>query len=196
VRLFVLPILAPALLECLGLNFLRKPRKQVGMAGGDALLGERLRDCRNELQKGKPRVDMACALACLLNQSGNVVAGHVEQTLESLRLLVRVDIDTLRVFQQSPHQGLCVVDVDDTGWQGKDFGDLGGAESSRSRNDLKAFGVGAHGNGLNEAVGADALGKLLQLAFVERSAGVVGRFVDLVDGNVLEFAAVLHDCSP
>ena len=35
---------------------------------------------------------MACALAGLLDQGGNVVAGDVEQTLETLRLLVRVNV--------------------------------------------------------------------------------------------------------
>ena len=38
----------------------------------------------------------------------------------------------------------------------------------------------------------DALGKLLQLAWLERLAGVGGGLMNLVDGDVLEFAAVLH----
>jgi hypothetical protein len=33
---------------------------------------------------------VACALAGLLDQSGNIIAGDVEQTLKALRLLVRV----------------------------------------------------------------------------------------------------------
>jgi hypothetical protein len=62
------------------------------MAGGDALLGERLDHSGDELQERQTGIDMACALAGLLNQGGNVVAGDVEQTLEALRLLVGVNI--------------------------------------------------------------------------------------------------------
>jgi hypothetical protein len=39
----------------------------------------------------------------------------------------------------------------------------------------------------------DALGKLLQLAFIKGAAGVSGGYVDEVDGDVLECAAILHD---
>ena len=49
-RLFVLPVLAPALLEGLRLNVLGKTGDQVGMAGGDALLSEGLGHCGDELQ--------------------------------------------------------------------------------------------------------------------------------------------------
>jgi hypothetical protein len=42
----------------------------------------------------------------------------------------------------------------------------------------------------------DALGKLLQLAFVKCAPGVGGGLVNGVDGEVLKCAAVLHDCPP
>ena len=53
--------------------------------------------CR-ERQTG---VDVACALAGLLDQSGNIVAGQVEQALETLRLFVRMHVDALRIFDLS-----------------------------------------------------------------------------------------------
>jgi len=71
------------------------------MAGGDALLGERLRYRGDELQEGQTGVDVAGTLAGLLDQSGNVVAGDVEQALEALRLLVWVNVYTLRVLDLS-----------------------------------------------------------------------------------------------
>ena len=71
------------------------------MAGGNALLGERLRNFGDELQERQTGVDMACALAGLLDQSRHIVTGHVEQALEALRLLVRVDINPLGVFDLS-----------------------------------------------------------------------------------------------
>ena len=63
----VIPVLAPALLEGFGLNVLRQTGNKVGMAGGDALLGERLRNFGDELQERQTGVDMACALAGLLD---------------------------------------------------------------------------------------------------------------------------------
>ena len=47
------------------------------MAGGDALLHKRLRHSRDELQKAQPRVDVAGALAGLLDKGGHVIAGQV-----------------------------------------------------------------------------------------------------------------------
>jgi len=42
----------------------------------------------------------------------------------------------------------------------------------------------------------DALGKLPELTFIEGAAGVGGGLVDLVDGEELECAAILHGYSP
>ncbi len=53
------------------------------MAGGDALLCERFGHFWDELQERQTGVDVACALARLLNQRVNVVAGDVEQPLKS-----------------------------------------------------------------------------------------------------------------
>ena len=82
----VLPILAPALLESCGLRLLRDAGDEVGVAGGDAFLGERSGYFGDELQERQTGVDVACALARLLDQGGYVVAGNVEQTLKSLEV--------------------------------------------------------------------------------------------------------------
>src|ERR1700733_11443879 len=105
-------------------------------------------------------------------------------------------VDPLTVFDQSPLQTLGVVDVDDTGRNGEELGQLRGAEASRSRDDLEAFRVGAHGDGLNEAVLPDACGQLMQLGFFKGPARVGGGLMDGVESEELECAAVLHDCPP
>ncbi len=125
------------------------------------------------MQKRQARVDVACALAGLLDQRGDVVAGHIEQTLEALRLFVGVHVDALRVLDQLPLKRLGIVDVDDAGGKGEELRKLCGAEASCSRNDLEAFRVGPYGDGLDESVGADALGKLLQLASSKVRRGLV-----------------------
>ena len=68
------------------------------MAAGDAFVSERLRHGGDELQEGETRVDVAYALTGLLDQRGNVVAGDVQQTLEALPLLVRVNVYPLTIL--------------------------------------------------------------------------------------------------
>ncbi len=157
------------------------------------LLSEVLRNRGDELQQGQPGVDVRCALAGLLHQRGNVIAGHVEQALKALRLFVGVNVHPLRVLDQLPLQGLGVVDIHDAGWHGEEFGKLRGAEPSGSRHDLEALVVGSDGDGLDEAVMPDAVGKLGQLRFIEGLTRVGGGLVDGVDGEELELAAVLHN---
>ena len=68
------------------------------MPYGDALFKEGFGNFGNELQKRETGVDVACALAGLLGKCGHIVSGHVEQTLEALRLLVWVNVGPLRVL--------------------------------------------------------------------------------------------------
>ena len=96
-----MPIFAPALFVGRGLHLLWETGKQVGMAGGDALFDKCLGNAGDELQKGQSSVDVRCTLARFQNKRGHVVTGHVEQTLEALRLFVGMYVDALRVFYLS-----------------------------------------------------------------------------------------------
>ena len=100
-RFFVLPVFAPALFVGRGLCVLRETGKQISVTRGDPLGCKRLGDGWNELQERQTGVDVACTLARLFDQCGYIVAGHVEQALKALRLLVRVHVHTLRVFDLS-----------------------------------------------------------------------------------------------
>jgi hypothetical protein len=100
-RLLVLPVLSPALLEGFCLALLRETGDEVGVARADALLGERLGHSGDEFEKRQTGVDVACALARLLDQGGNVITGDVEQALKALRLLVRVNVHAMRVLDLS-----------------------------------------------------------------------------------------------
>jgi hypothetical protein len=71
------------------------------VAGGDTFLKESLGNFGNQLQKRETGVDVARALAGLLDQSRHIVTGHVEQTLEALGLLVRVNVGPLIIFDLS-----------------------------------------------------------------------------------------------
>ena len=139
---------------------------------------------------------MAGALAGLIDERSNVIAGDVEQALKALRLLVGVNINPLAVLDQLPFERLGIVNLDDAGGNGEKLRQLRGAETPRSGDDLEAFVVGPDGDGLDEAVLPDALGKFVQSGLIEGAAGVGGGFVDGVDSEILECAAVLHDCSP
>jgi hypothetical protein len=116
--------------------------------------------------------------------------------LETLRLFVRMNVDALRILDQSPLQTLGVVDLDDAGGDGEKLCQLRGAEASRSRDDLEALRVRSYGDGLDEAVLPDAFGEFVQLGFFKRPARVGGGLVDGVESEELECAAVLHDCPP
>jgi hypothetical protein len=87
-----------------------------------------------------------------------------------LRLFVGVNIDPLRVLDQLPLQCLGVVDINDASGNRKQVGKLRGTKAPGSRDDLKAGVVGPDGDGLDEAVGADALG----LMFRKRLCGRCG----------------------
>lgn len=83
VAFFVLIILAPACLECLLLEVLRKTRDKVGMTGRDPLGLEGLGHIRNEVQQRKARVDEAFAVAGLLSKGGGVI--RTSNLLEMVR---------------------------------------------------------------------------------------------------------------
>ncbi len=55
--------------------------------------------------------------------------------------------------------------------------------------------IGSHRDGLNHAVVLDGLGKLPQLGFVKRLAGVGGGLVDCVDGEKLSPLGRMHGSS-
>ena len=117
--------------------------------------------------------------------------------MEALRFFVRMDVDALTVFDQSPFQGLPVGELDHAAGKGEEFGKLCGAEPACSGHDLEAVAVGANGDRLDEAGLPDALGQFVEFGFLEGLAGVGGGLVNLVDGDELEGAAVLHlGCSP
>jgi hypothetical protein len=89
-----------------------------------------------------------------------------------------------------PFEGLCIVDFDDAGGDGKQLRQLCRTIAPRSRDQLETFGVPANGDGLDDAVVTNARGQLLQLAFIKSAPRVGGGFADGVDGEVLECAAV------
>ena len=91
-----------------------------------------------KLQQGQTGVDVAGALAGLLDQSGHVVARKVQEPLKALCLFVGVNIHPLRVFDQLPLHRLGIAKLDDTGGKREDFGKLRCTEATCPRDDLEA----------------------------------------------------------
>ncbi len=89
-----------------------------------------------------------------------------------------MNVNALAVLNQLPFERLGVVDLDDTGGNGKQFGKLGGAITSGSGDDFEALVIRPNRDGLNQAIVLDGLGKLVQLGLIEGAAGVGGGFVD------------------
>ena len=78
-----------------------------------------------------------------------------------------------------------VVDIDNVGGNGEQLGKVRSAVASGSRDDLEALVVGSHKKGLNQAVVLDGFGTLVQLGFIEDTAGVGGGLVNGVDDGKL-----------
>jgi hypothetical protein len=81
----------------------------------------------------------------------------------ALRILYDLDFDHLLVGQ-----------VEDADGHLGQLRDLCRTEAPRSRDNLEALIVGPHGDGLNEAVSAQALGQLGQFKRLKRPAWVCG----------------------
>ena len=107
-----------------------------------------------------------------------------------------MNIDTLGVLDQLPFHSSGVIQFDDARGNGKQFRKLRDTETWRPCDEFEAIRLGMHGDGLNYAMLPDGFGKLIKFGFLEGLAGIGGGFVNLVDGEVLERAAVLHDCTP
>lgn len=65
VRFVVLPVLAPAVLEGLGLMLLRQTGNEIGVAGGEALLNKGLSYVRDQLHRENPTGDIQPASAMI-----------------------------------------------------------------------------------------------------------------------------------
>jgi hypothetical protein len=93
--------LRQALREGFFLGVLRKPCDEIGVASGDALFLKCFGHFGNELEQSEAGIDEAVALASLLDKRGNVITGEVEQPLKALCLLIRMHVDSLRIFDLS-----------------------------------------------------------------------------------------------
>jgi DUF1365 family protein len=71
------------------------------VAGGDALFLKCFGHFGNELKQSEASIDETVALARLLGKGRNIVAREIEQPLKAMRLLVRMHVDALRVFDLS-----------------------------------------------------------------------------------------------
>jgi hypothetical protein len=71
-----------------------------------------------------------------------------------------MNVDALRILNQLPFLGLGVDELNDTGGDGKQLGQLSATVPPRSCDQLEAIRVGPHGDGLDAAVMPNALGLL------------------------------------
>ena len=92
---------------------------------------------------------MAVAFARLLSKRGNVIAGKVEKPLITLRLLVRMHVNTLTVLDYLPLKALLVGQLHDANGQLRQFRKLRGTEAPCSCDDLVSVTVGTNGDGLD-----------------------------------------------
>ena len=124
---------------------------------------------------------------------------QVEKSAESLRLLHRVNVAALEVFNQLRLQRLGIGEVDDADGHGCGLGHLRGAVTPRSGDDLEALlGEWPHKQGRKNPLGADAVGQFLQGCILEDVARVGGGLGKDVEGKVavLGCGVRVHGGSP
>ena len=97
----------------------------------------------------------------------------IDVPLERLGLFDRVEVLALDVFDDGQLGHLAVVDFADLHRHLPPVGGLGGAEPALAGDQFVAFADAAHDQRLQDAVGANAVGQIGDLGFVERLAWLV-----------------------
>ena len=147
--LILLPVLAPAVIKGILLAILWKPRNQVCVTGGDALLLKCLGNFGDKLEQCKTGVDKALAFAGFLSKGRHVISREVEKPLETLRLFIGMHIDSLAVFDQLPFEGLLIGEGYNAGRNLRKLGELRSAVATCASDNLKAIGIWSGDNWLN-----------------------------------------------
>ncbi len=187
------PFLAEALLQRLFLLCGLQLRKQECMTHTDGFGIEGLDHRLDQLGEPEPLRSVAGCFADLGRNLLDTVARllQIEQSAEALRLLQRVDISALQVFDQLGLQRFGIGKVDDADRNGLRFVKLGCAKASRPGDDLEALlGQRTNEQRREDTLHPDALGKFLQGAILEMAARVAGRFVEKRERKI----AVLVGC--
>ena len=192
VRFLVLPVLAPAVLERLGLMLLRQTGNQVGMAGGDALLDECLGHIGDKLQQTTDAHRCGWRSCRIWRQARPRRSRAGLRGAESPAPLRRGERPHAASSRPTATPSPGHRQVPRCGREVKTVRQAARRGNALPCDDLETVGVRADGDGLNEAMLPDGLGKLFQLGLLEGLAGVGGGLMNLVDGDVLECAAVLH----
>ena len=161
------------------------------MTGGEPVLLHQLGHRGGEIQQPEGIGDGAAGLAHTL---GRLLLGHVirlDEGSEAGGLLHGVQIFPLEVFNQGQLHDLAVVRLDDQHRHLVQTGLPGGAPAALTGDDLVvAGGQAADGDGLENAVGGDALRQIAQSVRVKLLSGLGGVGLHLGDGQGGDAAAL------
>src|ERR1700733_8647065 len=171
------PLLLKAFLQRLFLFIERQLRQQQRMANADLFTVELLYDNLGQLSQLQARGDVSGRLTDL---GGNLLDAvfrffQVEQCFKAPRLLQRMHVAALEVFDELRFQYLRVGHLADFDWDNFFPRDLRGTETLRSEDDFIALVFGSHKQGCENSLRVDAAGKLFQKRLIEDAARVGGR---------------------
>ena len=160
--------------------------KSASVAGGDFAFFDEVLDRGFELEQADGVGDRGAIFAGAL---GDLLLGEVKlirEALKGVRLLDGIEVFALEVLDESHlHCHTFGYVADDDGYAVQ-LCALCGAPTAFAGDELVAASAAAHDERLDDAAGADRLGKLLESLFAEARAGLVRARLDQVNVDVKE----------
>jgi hypothetical protein len=156
-----------------------------------AALGEEeldgLRQAQEANEIGNAGAILASAVCDFLVGEAEVVG----EAFEGLRGFDGVEVLALDVLDEGELQELIVGEVLDDHRDLSEAGYSGSAESALAGDELESVAMMADNERLDDAVGADGLGKLVNPSLVELRAGLEGIGIYIRDGNFADSSALV-----
>ena len=162
------------------------------MALGGAPVPQALQHRRGQLQQAQLVGHSGLALA---NAPGGLLLGEVvggDELVQGQGLLPEVQVPALEVLYQGQQGGPLAVDLEGEAGDLGEPGQLGRPQAALPSHQLPAALPTAHGEGLEQAQGADGGGQLLQLVLGKDPPGLIRVGSDGVHGEKQHPVAVQH----
>ena len=152
-----------------------------GMAGCDAAFLEQILDWLLELQQANGVGNRGAVFAGALGDLLLRQVKFISQALEGVRLLDRVEIFALEVFDQRHLQRHLLRDIADDDRNAEQAGALRRSPAAFAGDQLEAPGDPADHQRLHDAAGMNRARKLVESFFAEARARLIGARVNQVD---------------
>ena len=165
-------------------NRIRRGNQGTRVSSRQASIRQHVADRIGKLQQPKAVGHMTTALADDLTQIILGVAMLGNQLLIAKRFFEGIEVGTLDVFDNGKFESSPVIDITDNDRNLDEPGQLGRTPTAFAGNDLEAVSSdSANDDRLHDPMLANGTGEILQLGFIEITAGISGTASDELDWN-------------